>query len=641
MNRPIAGLVTVLLTLGCGDRTPPLPAQHDLATPGLFTQMPAMAADGRIAYAQYIEGKSAIFVAEADGSAPRRLTFGVWDIRPHWSPDGKWIAYMGDEENSKLRLIPAEGGTPRAVGMAAGNELVVGWTGDALMYWLTAAGGEENWLYHVADDRRERVLEVEGRVRGFPSPDGRFLGYQLERAGQTTIWVQERASGAHRQLTTEGFENAGAGDFSPDGRYLLYVSTRTGTRDLWRIDLESGERLQLTTDVADDGLGYFWAPDSKSIAFGSTRGGQFDLWILSEGEGDVRRVTNDALREQFWGWTPDGRGLVFTVPSGYAHLYRSALDGGAPVALTSGDWSVGSFDVSRDGAQVVYAGDRFGDYDIWMVPSQGGEAQLVAGGPGFDVTPALSPDGGEVAFQSTRTGRPNIWIAPAAGGSVRRLTTWESADREPRWAPDGKTLLFSTNRESNINDLWTVSAGGGTPKRLTTVGNAQAASWSPDGRAIAFTAITAASKGIATFTVPATGGAPRMIAPAQTMAPFWSPAGTEITLQRFEGGYGRVEIRSSAGALVRVLGDETDVFDGPVGWSADGAQVVYLTQDLRGDGRMNLAVRPAAGGAARAISTPPESVVGLARVAADGAVIYVASPAGFRLVRADVAALVR
>ena len=102
-----------------------------------------------------------------------------------------------------------------------------------------------------------------------------------------------------------------------------------------------------------------------------------------------------------------------------------------------------------------------------------------------------------------------------------------------------------------------------------------------------------------------------------------------------------MEIRSVSGALVRTLGDEREVFDGPIGWSADGAQLVYFTQDLRGDGRANLAVRPSAGGPARAVMTPPKSEVGLARVAADGAVIYIASPAGFRLVRADVSALVR
>jgi len=57
---------------------------------------------------------------DAGGGTPRTLQTG--GIRgatePDWSPDGRWIAFtrMGGGENFELYMVPANGGTAKALG---------------------------------------------------------------------------------------------------------------------------------------------------------------------------------------------------------------------------------------------------------------------------------------------------------------------------------------------------------------------------------------------------------------------------------------------------------------------------------------------------------------------------------------------
>jgi Tol biopolymer transport system component len=89
---------------------------------GIQQDNPAWSPDGtRLAY--YQAGANALFLSNADGSAPRQLTICVHprcirDLEPAWSPDGLFIAFArfvpssAKEGGEQIYLIRSEGGEP-------------------------------------------------------------------------------------------------------------------------------------------------------------------------------------------------------------------------------------------------------------------------------------------------------------------------------------------------------------------------------------------------------------------------------------------------------------------------------------------------------------------------------------------------
>ena len=78
---------------------------------------------------------------------------------------------------------------------------------------------------------------------------------------------------------------------------------------------------------------------------------------------------------------------------------------------------------SPDGAWIVFASDRGGSWDLWLMPAAGGPAIQLTDDPAYDDRPAWSPDGTRIAFASTRAGNSDIWLMPATGGPATQLTS--------------------------------------------------------------------------------------------------------------------------------------------------------------------------------------------------------------------------
>jgi len=151
---------------------------------------------------------------------------------------------------------------------------------------------------------------------------------------------------------------------------------------------------------------------------------------------------------------------------------------------------------SPDGAQMAYASDRGGGFEIYVrqLATGGREIQITSDGRD-NLQPAWSPNGREIAYGSR--GRPGIWLVPALGGTPRRVTEFGS---RPAWSPDGATLAFQSAGPNDVSasaasaappsTLFLVAAAGGTPVPLTRTGAPRgghgAPSFSPDGKAIVF-----------------------------------------------------------------------------------------------------------------------------------------------------------
>ncbi len=106
---------------------------------------------------------------------------------------------------------------------------------------------------------------------------------------------------------------------------------------------------------------------------------------------------------------------------------------------------------SPDGSKIVFQSNRTGNYDIYVMNSDGTGLMQLTKDPAPDNSPAWSPDGRKIVFASERNGKENdseVYIMNADGSNQQRLTNQIGDDSHPKFAPDGKYIIFNSARST-------------------------------------------------------------------------------------------------------------------------------------------------------------------------------------------------
>ncbi|MDQ3821232.1 MAG: protease, partial [Acidobacteriota bacterium] len=131
--------------------------------------------------------------------------------------------------------------------------------------------------------------------------------------------------------------------------------------------------------------------------------------------------------------------------------------------------------------------------DLWIVSRVGGAARRLTSHEGAEFFAHLSPDGKWIAFTAQYGGDYDVYVMPSEGGSEpKRLTYYPGLDQVLGWTPDSKRVLFHSRRASithPVNKLFTVGLEGGFPEELP-LPDTGLASLSPDGTRLAYNRIS-------------------------------------------------------------------------------------------------------------------------------------------------------
>lgn len=251
--------------------------------------------------------------------------------------------------------------------------------------------------------------------------------------------------------------------------------------------------------------------------------------------------------------SPDGRRVAFVVTTidERTYAYRSAIwlvttEGEETKRFISGQGNAHSPCWSPDGRWLAFVSDREGEQagkddkekkrrgkgkpQIWLIPTDGGEAFQLTFMPHGASNPMWSPDSTHLLFsahvgpldEETDEGkvlpkarvidrlwyrldgvgyiyerRQHLFLLPATGGVPLQLTDGDWDDSDAVWSPDGSHIAFVSSREDDRwrlpnPDLYTLSIEqekAGALRCLTdgSIGCSSPA-WSPDGKTLAFVA---------------------------------------------------------------------------------------------------------------------------------------------------------
>ncbi len=229
----------------------------------------------------------------------------------------------------------------------------------------------------------------------------------------TEVLEQTRAAGGDRRsLATPGIDVAEFPAFSPDGRQVAFTGWRQdGDDTAVYVVATAGGAMRRLTPVGTEAYGPAWSPDSEAILFTARVGGRETLFTVSPRGGQMRRVTDSSRRLRFPAWSPDGRHIVCESYDnhGDSELVVMRADGARVRQITKGvsrayhHTSATYPDWSPDGRWIVFSAPSGADFNgpryLFLIhPDGSGQKQLTVGPEVDDTKPRWSPDGRLILF---------------------------------------------------------------------------------------------------------------------------------------------------------------------------------------------------------------------------------------------------
>jgi Tol biopolymer transport system component len=485
-----------------------------------FGRALALSPDGRsVAFTAGTEdGRSGLWVHSFETGRSRHLErAGQVTARMFWSPDGKFIGFVGGGAINRIgidgtppqQIAPVE--SYRGAQWAADGTILIGRIRGGLLK-VPASGGEP-----VAVTELDATRDEAAHMDPVMLPDGRrFLYFRASRKPeQSGVFVGslDAAPAAQSNRPVLALRAQPMLSRSSDGTVnLLFVRdsalmaqefdlssmTLSGSASVVADRVAAPPGIYPSASVAGDTVAFRPPPDTPpggvptwferdgrpagqvfgasvppmvhpQISPDGTRLAAIvdqSLWVYPlDGSPPVRLTSGRSLSPR---WSPDGQSIVYERFGTVEGLYAVAADGSSSSPRAVGP--LGHFHPFGviAGGRAVLAGFQppasGGPWPLVQVPWSGTEAPARLSGialPNASSSAALSPDGRWLAYITNTTGSEELW--------VRRYTTADAAVRispngaaEPAWEKNGRALFYLEG-----DKLMSVRVGPGTGARFT------------------------------------------------------------------------------------------------------------------------------------------------------------------------------
>ncbi len=248
-----------------------------------------------------------LIVADSDGFNPQVVARSRESLlSPHWSPDGKKIAYVSFESgNSAIYVQDITTGQRQLVSARPrGINSAPAWSpdGSKLAISLSYSGNPEIYVMDVAS-RQETRLTKTLSINTEPvwSPDGQSIYFTSDRSGRPQIYQMPASGGGANRISFQGQNNLSA-DVSYDGKQVAMVQ---GNGTVYRIavmDRSLGGQVRFLSPGPIDESPSF-APNASMLLYAATEGRRGVLYAVSA-DGQVRQrlvLADGDVREPSWG----------------------------------------------------------------------------------------------------------------------------------------------------------------------------------------------------------------------------------------------------------------------------------------------------------------------------------------------------
>ncbi|CAN5811892.1 S41 family peptidase [soil metagenome] len=422
-----------------------------------------------------LSGETVVFVADDDlwsvsaaGGVARRVTAGLSEpSTPCLSPDGRWIAFVGrDEQHPEVYLMPSDGGPARRLTWLGPDVIVRGWTPQGHILFVTTHGqpffrnyraftldpaggspqalslGQVNHLSFGAA-MADGVPSVIGRNTADPA---RWKRYRGGTAGH--LWIDETGAGQFRRMS-----ELNGNITSPMwiGGRIYYLSDAEGVGNLYSVRPDGSDARRHSDH--DSFYARHAQTDGRRVVYQCGA----EVWLFDPATDLTNRVAIESpshLTQAARKFVPaaDHLGTLHVHPAGHSvaveargQFFSLALWEGAVRQHGQADgarWRHGQW--LADGTTLVAIGDASGEERLSVFA---GDASPAASAREFDVdlgrvvAMQAAPLGTLVAIANHRN---EVMIFDVASGTLSVIDRSEAGRTDDlAWSPDGAWLAYS------------------------------------------------------------------------------------------------------------------------------------------------------------------------------------------------------
>ena len=493
----------------------------------LWMRYPAISPDGTtIAFAY----KGDIYSVPVGGGEARQLTTNAaFDTHPVWSPDSKKIAFASDREGSiDVFVIDAKGGTPTRLTTNSGTKTPIVFTDNDHMLFSSSLMPTAQSIIFGSNTFPQiyKVSTKGGRPELYSTltmedisiaNDGTVL-YQDKKGYEDTwrkhhhspiardIWMEK--NGKFTKQTTFAGEDRNP-IWASDQQSFFYLSEQDGTLNIYRRGINGNTDTQIThykgtpvrflTASQSDMLCYGYDGEIYTVKQGAEpQKVNISLTTDNDTPSLVRSIKTSGATEI--ALSPDGKEVAFIM---HGDVYVTSVEYKTTKRITDTPEQEREVSFSPDGRSLVYSSERNGCWQIYQAKLKNAcdnnftyasdieEEQIVKTGITSQY-PQFSPDGKEVAFFEDRS---TLRIVNLKSKAIRTaldgkyVYSYSDGDIWFEWSPDSKWLLSSYlgNGGWNNQDIALVKADGKEVHNLTNSGYTDGnGKWVLGGKAMLF-----------------------------------------------------------------------------------------------------------------------------------------------------------
>ena len=492
----------------------------------LWMRHPAISPDGKTIAFSY---QGDIFTVPSSGGTAKQITSNAaFDSYPVWSPDGNHIAFASNREGSiDVWVMDANGGIPKRVTTNSGSEYPLRWKDNSTIMFKASImptaksiifAGSYPQVYTVGMDGGRPKLFSDITMDALDINASGDVLY-IDRKGYEDEWrkhhrspitrdVWLKSGDSFRKLTTFDGEDRDP-VWSADGKSFYYLSEQSGTLNIYHRTLD-GKEIQITNHEKNP-VRFLSAATDGTLCYGYDgeiytvrKGGQPQKTAIriaadTEGKELIRQIRNSGAYNIKL--SPNGKEIGFVM---HGDVYVTSIEYRTTKQITNTPEQERYIDFSPDGRTIIYDSERNGVWQIYATTMKNKDEKQFAYATELveerltqsDQTsfqPKFSPDGKQIAFWENRG---TLRVMDAKGKNVKTamdgkfVYSYSDGDIDFTWSPDSKWLLSSYIGVGgwNNSDIALVNASGnGEIHNLTESGyNESNAKWVLDGKAMLF-----------------------------------------------------------------------------------------------------------------------------------------------------------